>query len=672
MILPILLICLLCLQVCVRKTTMRKYETNILDALVIKSDNYLEKKRRERELPSNLRGFKLRWTQKVKRKDGSISIYTPWYFKPKVGYTIAAISLCVTIAWLAQDYPWGHLLNVPMAMGTTWTDVNTAANAKFTDMDGAAAPFVDGDIINCATHNLQVDASKTSGATTLTAGTFTVDATKVLTQGGNLLVGGASSITGTVTPLTYTDTFNGAVTVNNGGVLGGNTAWVWNQNANLTNSIGGTINAPATINDTAFVMYNVIFTNSGVFNHDNGQLTTKGDYCYIGSATFYDLKTTRGTSHYFIIYPVGAIVICEHLFTSGSWVTCDNSAGIFTLKIGTASAAGSFVACGREYGGVGATLVVQGFSVSYPAVVTGTDFNWDNAGKAWQIKWLDYQIDAVTGGGGCTVNWTGNMKTKSWTTTVGDTLVVTDGITITGVSVAATKYVNAGTWTWGTFTISLVDIQFDVTTPGTGKTITVAGNLGVDGVTVAATDTWTWGALVSTNAAKNLTAAGTMNFNFNGTSITSTIIVSAGGVVSITTILTSTKGFTCAATGALTITPVAQFTIGANCTTSGTITVNGALNLAGYDINTSIAKNGTLTGHGIVRGLISDSSAVYVDTYAAGADVIFEYATLSYTTNAGGLLYTIHWPGIDAGNIIDLQNILNPWSIDDSNKLGVN
>jgi len=121
--------------------------------------------------------------------------------------------------------------------------------------------------------------------------------------------------------------------------------------------------------------------------------------------------------------------------------------GTYTLTLGTSSAAGTIANSGnfatyRAGGSAGGNIVIQAASSSYPCVCTGTDWDWDGSiigGNATtvNIKWLDYQINATTGGGGVTINFTGNMTIDSWTTSLNDTLTLSNTITASGDVVAA-------------------------------------------------------------------------------------------------------------------------------------------------------------------------------------------------------------------------------------------
>jgi hypothetical protein len=462
---------------------------------------------------------------------------------------------------------------------------------------------------------------------TITAGSFT---TWDGTTSANLTVTGTSSITGTLTPgATSTCTFNGAVTVNSGGVLGGNTAWTCDINtpAVLTISAGGTFNAPT---GATFTFYRISMTGAGTFNDDGGTANcdaAEGGLVDATTLTFTNLTFSGAGSRYAYM----TAITVKGTLTTTTCTVYTTYARDSAITMGTVSASGAIVNNGGFAALGNNTATIQAASATYPVTITGTDFNWDDvAGAVWNLKWLDYQIDAVTGGGGCTVNWTGNMKTKSWTTTVGDTLVVTDGITITGVSVAATKYVNAGTWTWGTFTISLVDIQFDVTTPGTGKTITVAGNIGIDAVTVAATDTLTCtvaGTTITGSASKIIHVYGAIQFN--GT-VGSPIIFQTYNQFNFAATPTLNLQYVtlnCGGTWPITFGDAAQITA-ITITNFDNVTSNGVSGPGIFVINSTV----TITATNCTFAMTGSTSAWYQSTIALNTGQKLQLSGCTFTT----------------------------------------
>lgn len=253
---PVLLLLMLCFQVQVYRSPTRDIRTNPVDAgllgfpiqvykikrfVIVGAYRLAWKIKSYKTPPPNLKGLNLRWNQFCFRKGKTISITTPWILSRKMAYALVAMGVVAGLALALQGHPWLSMMPFPVVFGTAWIDGNTAASAKFTDMDGAATPYVNGDTVNLATHNLEIDANATTGTITVTAGTFTLDVSKTILLGGNLQVDGASVISGVIDPVTYSVVFNGTVAINRGGLIGLSHTWtrtgtvmsateVWEQN----------------------------------------------------------------------------------------------------------------------------------------------------------------------------------------------------------------------------------------------------------------------------------------------------------------------------------------------------------------------------------------------------------------------------------------------------------
>lgn len=338
MFLPILLILLFCTQINIFKSTMRSYDTNLIDATIYKIGSSIAKYKQSRAMPRNLRGFKPRWNQVVKRDEekGSISIYTPWYFKPKVAYTIAAICLCATIAYFAQDYPWGHLLNVPMAMGmTNWVDGNTSATPTANDMDGGGTDLATGDTVNI-TKALVID--KSVGCGNLTVTTLTIDADKVFTldAGSTATATVGCVVAGTLTPGNATLNFSHAAGWGLSVVVG----------ATFTVGSGTHTFSSAVFNGAtaaAFTSGNMIITGKNTASlyfgnycapaHSNGTITfTRADAQTLGDAvnfahTFYNVVINNAACAltYYGTTQFNLTVANNLTITAGSFTTWDGT-----------------------------------------------------------------------------------------------------------------------------------------------------------------------------------------------------------------------------------------------------------------------------------------------------------------------------------------------------------
>jgi len=292
--------------------------------------------------------------------------------------------------------------------------------------------------VNGSGITVSLGANLTATTLTITAGTLTTTASNY-----SLTISGTSSITGTLTPNTSTCTFNGAVTVNSGGTLGGNTAWTCDCNANLTINSGGTFSAP---NASGIFTLAGQLWNGGTLNHNSGLLKVDGGGGIYGSSTLYNLTFDSGGSSTYLYTGISAVVENSLTIASGTptWIGHNT-----TLTLGTASASATMVIAGTfrctRTGNV-PTVTIQGVSSSYLAGVNRSGvWDWTNdydTASIWNLKWLDMQFDVTTNGSGnrkVTINITGNMTIDGFTVSAGDTLSCTTAGTT--ISIAGSKTV---------------------------------------------------------------------------------------------------------------------------------------------------------------------------------------------------------------------------------------
>jgi hypothetical protein len=276
----------------------------------------------------------------------------------------------------------------------------------------------------------------TYGAVTLTTGTLHTDGVSNV---------GSTLYTGTIgSNSSWTWQCDGELIIGALGTAGVSASWVWDLNNKVTNA--GTINLPngsGTCNISG-VSPGIGIINNGTINHDNGLVTVDGVIwlVYLGSTSttiFYDVTfASNGTAFAY----TSTNIVLVHTLTINPGVTThltyrDASSGNSTVTFGTVSAAASIVNNGTltVCGGSGAsnTCTIQGAAVAYMTVCTGNDWDWNVSARSYNLKWLDLQFDAVTGGGGVTVNFTGSMGIDGFTVSVGDVLSCTlAGATITG------------------------------------------------------------------------------------------------------------------------------------------------------------------------------------------------------------------------------------------------
>ena len=222
----------------------------------------------------------------------------------------------------------------------------------------------------------------------------------------------------------------GTTTINSGAVIGSNSAYGLDVNGMLTINSGGTLNAP---NGTGtFTTY--YLTDNGVFNHDNGTVNfdvSEGGYQGNNEITFYKVVVSgTGSSRYFTTNATFLSSLNNSLPGIYVWLY-DSKFYTFGTSASAASISNNGVIA--QIGNSG-TVTIQAANANYPTACTGNDWSWSfRTNSIWKLKWLDYQIDATTGGAGTTVIFGGNMTLDGWTTSSGDTLnITTPGITITG------------------------------------------------------------------------------------------------------------------------------------------------------------------------------------------------------------------------------------------------
>jgi hypothetical protein len=263
--------------------------------------------------------------------------------------------------------------------------------------------------------------------TTLTNDT-TVYGNLVAYSGCNITISGSKTLT-----------VNGTTTINSGAVIGSNSAYGLDLTSITINS-GGTLNAP---NAAGTFNLSRDLINYGTFNPDSGTVITDSkstdtDQYIEGNIKFFNLivnsywTTNLGTT-------AGAqtIIVENNLnVTSAKTVSINSGNGPVTVILGNSSQAGLLYNGGvtNLNGNTASASILRGNSSAYLGVVSGNDLNWDGGGSGSKVNvsFLDYRIDATTGGAGVTINFNGDMTIDSFAISAGDTLNATPGITVTG------------------------------------------------------------------------------------------------------------------------------------------------------------------------------------------------------------------------------------------------
>jgi hypothetical protein len=354
--------------------------------------------------------------------------------------------------------------------------------------------------VTANTTTLTTNVSTVAGALTVSGGILTTGATLAL------VVTGAVSVTGTLTPNASTCTFNGAVTINNGGTMGGATAWNCYAYADFTVSLGGTFSAPASLSfGTRFYFAGDTIDINGTYTHNDGQLVFYKDGAqtiYAGGQTYYDLEVTGYLADsYTTQYESATILDGVGVYTSCIYTISVNSANT-VVTMGSASEVGGINNNGassitRFAPTSSYSVTVQAANIAEYALFNGNnnfDFDYGGSGTTVILKWCYMDIDVTTGGGGVTVSFIGNMSLNGdWTCSAGDTTsCTTTGTTITcnalkDITIAGTIVSTGSAWNntvtytgYKSFSVTTTTIQTLTNTTLTGLGTGAAWNDGCD------------------------------------------------------------------------------------------------------------------------------------------------------------------------------------------------
>jgi hypothetical protein len=284
---------------------------------------------------------------------------------------------------------------------------------------------------------------------TANASSLTIPANANLTLQGTASMTIASTviINGTIIPNTATVILNGTTTVNSGGTLGGNSAYILDVNGLLTLNSGGILNAP---NNTGTFTISNNFLLEGTFNHDNGTITFDGSSDKSFGAdgavtpTFNNVAATMGGVYYFLRIRFASFTILNNLTIShGTSVniqayTYSASQRNTILTMGTASNSGnipgatSYTIFQGDTSTAG-SVTVQAASASYPILISGVGSGASMSGSnTYTMKDVTFTSAQTTAG----------TITLAGTATFNGALTIPSGSTL-GSNSAYTLDVNA-------------------------------------------------------------------------------------------------------------------------------------------------------------------------------------------------------------------------------------
>jgi hypothetical protein len=514
----------------------------------------------------------------------------------------------------------GGSLNVQGNVGGTWS-----GNATHAINTGAQSVTITGNLVlSDGTANHLINLTMGAGTVTVQGGlTQSGGAGITFTGAGSLAIGSDFTYTsGTFTPSTGTVTYNGTGAQVVGGVSYYNlTINKISGTATIgsTTTIGGNLTVTAgqlTLNASTTVTGNVSIASAGTLNGGAITATVGGNWANAGTFT-----PASGSVNF---AGTGAQSISASTFNnliinkaSGTATLTGNAAILSNLSVtaGTLDI-GSFTANRSVTGGTltisnGAALSLSGtaFPSNYSTYTLGaTSTVTYNGLGAQSISAISYGHLVLTNG------FTG--KSLTGTTTVNGNLTISSGATLLGSSFTLNLYgdwLNSGTFTANTSTISLRGTTKVVTGTTTFYNLSVFGTYSVSGtdVTVANTASIPLGGMLAGGS-------GTMTFSGNvidaGT-LTSTGTTTFTGAVSQTLQFTGTALNLATVNFNGTVAPVLTST---NAPTYATVTINntgGVTPSIGWTISTSftVALGATFNGSSVnhtFNGSFTNNGAV--------------------------------------------------------------
>jgi hypothetical protein len=409
---------------------------------------------------------------------------------------------------LGSDMAWTADCNANLTINTGGTFRAPTTTGLFT-MSGAIFKPQGTFANNNGTMEFDRAGTTSLGIGWTTAKGITIDSGTTLdTTASNYAItgNGVVSITGTIIPNTSVVTFNAAggatVTVNNGGTLGGATAWTYDCNVNMTTSLGGTFSAPTSTG--SFTFSGTSFTMAGTFTDNTSTMTWDGSSIQSNTGGFTISFMFANTTSNLTLTSVtmngasGATWDTQQLHGRDSCVIQCNQCvfttvglkqtnGLIVSKDISSNFTGYGIFSSSETPGVGyrAADVTGSFTLKN-ADVYSTPFN-----SSYTLGAAMTSVTSVTTSTSTTFSMSSFNLGFAGGNTLSNAGTFVTGATLSGGSASTSLVQSTGTWTWNSCSLGLMDIQFDITTPGTGKTITIVNNITIDGCLVTATDTLT-------------------------------------------------------------------------------------------------------------------------------------------------------------------------------------
>ncbi len=563
----------------------------------------------------------------------------------------------------------------------TWTAVGTGCSTY-------PGQTYAGDTVTIATGNtVTLDVSPANAicafvvndGATLTVGAYT------LTVTGTTTVGGGTSGTLSITSAAGTQTFTGAVTINNGGTL--------TETAAATLAFGSdvTINGTLTEFGAATVGFAGSLTNNGIYIASTGTHTFSGAAKTIGGTGAISIPTATFTG----AYTNSGTLICATLLTvTGTTLTNNGTITASTALSGTGGVTQGTTGILNIGGASGITTLTAnavGNTVNYTGaaqtVKSNTYYNLTLSGSGTDVMQAGTTaiggnftvIGTVTTTTAANLAITGNLLTGDGASlTVGAFTLSVGGTTTVGNGNSGTLSITSATGTktfTGAVTINsggnitetaaaTLSFGSDVTILGTltesgAATVGMAGSLTNNGAYTASTGTHTFSGATKTISGSSIisiptatfsgtyTNSGTLtsataltmtgNFTNNGTITATTLLTVTGAAITLTnngtitasTALSGTGGVTQGTTGTLNIGGTSSITTLAN---SGIVTITGAGAISTVLANFTNTGTLNLNGTGTIAG-ITNSTGGIINLTSSGTITSLNNATATSTLN---------------------------------------
>jgi len=474
-----------------------------------------------------------------------------------------------------------------------------------------------------------------TGTFTMSGGAKTILATANLTIAGRITIGSAT--------VSITVTNNGTITSTSAtGITAALAASTWVNATNSTLNVAGPLLTTGTLTATA---------SPNTINYNSTTIAQT-----VKATTYYNLTITKGAT---------TATLAANTVLNGSLTIASGtlSASTFTLSVnGNVSNAGTLTAGPTvTLTGTGATVSGAGTYTLTDLVVTGAGVTIDAAtslGISGNLSTTGSGTLTHTTGGAGAITMSGTTKTISGTGIKLDDIVISGSVTMNN-SIELTGGLNVtGTFTGAAGTT--------LTMSGTGKTISGAGTITLNTLSVTNSVTATSNVLINGNLSGGILTATSGTFTFNGSPSTlsgtanlynvtvnggTTLQLTSGSTLGIANIFTLTGSLDVSAgnntvnynsTGAQNVVATTYYNLilsnGSTKTAAGAITCNGDITIGptttfAAGVNTHIVQ-GNWTNNGTFTASTSTVQLTGSNDAAIGGSSVTTFSTLTINKSA--------------------------------------